>query len=754
MSPTFTFALAGNPNCGKTTLFNVLTGARQHVGNYPGVTVEKREGRVSAGNRELYLVDLPGLYSLTAYSADEVAARSFLVDGKPSCVIDVVDAGTLERGLYLSVQLLELGAPLVLALNMMDEARRKGLLLDTGLLARLLGVPVVETVARRGEGKDELVRQALAFAETRRGNWKPLEISYGPDVDQALLRMQARIEADRFLTDRFPPRWLALKYLEGDDDVTRLGRDAGPTSAALEDMANALSAHIRETMHTYTEAIISDYRYGFIASVLRRGVLKKDNTPDRIVLSDAIDRVATHALLGPLIMLAVLYGMFQLTFAASRSPMEWMEAGFALLGELTAAALPDGMLRSLLVSGVIAGVGGVLGFVPLICIMFFLLSCLEDLGYMARVAYMLDRVFRLFGLHGGSVMPFIISGGIPGGCAVPGVMAARTLRSPKERLATILSAPFMACGAKIPVFLLLIGAFFPEHPGTAMFAITLASWTAALLVARLWRGTVIPGASSPFIMELPPYRLPTLQGLLIHTGERAWQYVKKAGTVILAISIIMWATMTFPGLPADRMAAFEAGRDAINARIERIEAAPAGPSAVEDAPSALASGRETKETLEAERDALHNLQAEEALRHSLAGRLGVALEGVSRLAGFDWRVNIALIGGLAAKEVVLSTLATAYALGEAAPSGPGTPDIPGVPDIPDALKKQLANDPDFSPQAALALIACVILYAPCFVTVAVMAREASWGFAAFAVVANTILGFVTAVAIFQIGRAL
>jgi ferrous iron transport protein B len=757
MSPTFTFALAGNPNCGKTTMFNALTGARQHVGNYPGVTVEKREGRLTAGSRELSVVDLPGMYSLTAYSTDELAARAFLVNEKPSCVIDVVDAGTLERSLYLTVQFLELGVPLVLALNMMDEVRRRGLVLDTKLLSELLGVPVVETVAREGEGKDDLVHEAVAFAEKRRGAWKPLTLSYGADIDQTLLAMEARIEADRFLTDRFPARWLALKYLEADEDVMAMGRETGPTAAVLEDMAAKLARHIEATLGTYPEAVISDHRYGFIASLMKQGVLKTTANRDRIAQSDRADRVITHAVLGPVIMLAVLYLMFQITFFVGKFPMDWLAAGFDWLGGAASAILPEGMLRSLIVSGVIAGVGGVIGFVPLIIIMFFQLSFLEDLGYMARMAYMLDRVFRAFGLHGGSVMPFIISGGIPGGCAVPGVMAARTLRSPKERLATILSAPFMACGAKIPVFLLLIAAFFPENPGGVMFGITLASWAAALLVARLWRSTVITGASTPFIMELPPYRLPTLQGLCIHTGERAWQYIKKAGTVILAISILMWAAMTFPGLPQDKLDAFEAERAAVTAEMEAAKAAAPTPSeqAPEDKAPAEeqavgqpddAEGKEEAATpedpLKAKLDAIDNQQAEDALRYSLAGRLGQSLENVTRLAGFDWRVNIALIGGLAAKEVVVSTLGTAYALGKI------------DPEEADSLSERIAADPAFSPLTALALIAFSILYAPCFVTVVTMAREASWKWAGFAVVANTVLGFLVAVAIYQVGQLL
>jgi len=717
MAPTRTFALAGNPNSGKTTLFNALTGAHQHVGNYPGVTVEKREGHFMVDAREFRLVDLPGMYSLTAYSADELAARAFLVDEKPSCVINVVDAGTLERSLYLTVQFLELGVPVVLALNMMDEVRRRGLVLDTKRLAALLGVPVAETVARAGEGKTALVHEAVAFAAQRCGNWKPLVLSYGADIDRALADMEAVIEADRFLTDRFPARWLALKYLEDDEDVIALGRQTGPTAATLEAMAAKVAKHAQDTLGTYPEAIISDHRYGFIASLLKQGVLTAQAGRDRIAASDKADRILTQTVLGPLIMLAVLYLMFEITFFLGQFPMDWLEAGFDRLGSAASALLPEGMLQSLIVSGVIAGVGGVLGFVPLIIIMFFQLSFLEDLGYMARMSYMLDRVFRAFGLHGGSVMPFIISGGIPGGCAVPGVMAARTLRSPKERLATILSAPFMACGAKIPVFLLLIAAFFPAHAGRTMFLITLGSWAAALLVAKLWRTTVIAGESTPFIMELPPYRLPTFRGLCIHTGERAWQYVKKAGTVILAISILMWAAMTFPGLPAAQKAAFEAERAAVTADTHL---------AAKDA--------------QAKTEAIDNRQAEKALRHSVAGRVGTALEGISRLAGFDWRVNIALIGGLAAKEVVVSTLGTAYALGKVDPEEAGS------------LSEQIAADPAFSPLSALALIVFTILYAPCFVTVVTMAKEASWKWAGFAVAANTVLGFCAAVALYQLGR--
>ncbi len=728
MADKLTIALAGNPNSGKTTMFNALTGSRQHVGNYPGVTVEKKEGTCKLEGKEIHVVDLPGTYSITAYTAEELAARDFLVEERPDAVIDVLDANTLERSLYLAVQFLEMGVPLVLALNMMDEVRKRNMHIDSELLSSLLGLPVVETVGKTGEGRDKLIREAQAHAKAHRGLWKPLNISYGQDIDEALAEMVVLIEESEFLTDKYPARWLALKYLEHDVQIVAMGRRQGAVSAQLEDIAQKLSLHFERTMKTDTEALVADYRYGFIASLIKKGIVKRDASHDRIAASDKVDRVVTSTFFGPLLMLFILYAMFQATFILGEVPMGWFENFFGWLADSADSLLPDGMFKSMLVSGVIDGVGGVMGFVPLIVIMFLMLSFLEDLGYMARMAYMLDRVFKAFGLHGSSVMPFIISGGIPGGCAVPGVMAARTLRSPRERLATILTAPFMVCGAKVPVFILLVAAFFPDSAGNAMFWLTLVSWGLALLTAKFLRITVLRGEATPFIMELPPYRIPTLRGVLIHTWERAWQYIKKAGTIILAISILLWAAMTFPGLPEEKAASFEAQRQAATAQMQ----------------AAKDSGA-TKDALakfEAEVSAVDGLEAEAALRNSLAGRLGTSLEGISRLAGFDWRVNIALLGGVAAKEVIVSTLGTAYSLGEV------------DPEESEPLSQRIAQDPGFSPATALSLMIFIMLYAPCFVTVVTMAKEASWGWAGFALVFNTALAFALAAATYQIASGL
>lgn len=708
----FVVALGGNPNAGKTTLFNSFTGARQHVGNYPGVTVEKREGLVSFEGRDIHIVDLPGTYSLTSWSEEERVARNVLVYERPSAVIDVVDATSLDRNLYLTVQLLELGVPTVLALNMMDEIRKSGRRIHTEKLASLLDIPVVETVARKGEGKRELLQAAIGLAEGRAKNWKPLRISYGSDIDPVLDAICELLSEEKSEVLRpYPPRWLAVKYLEGDPEVRRLCHEEEKLGTKIKALSDRLHAHCRNVLGTPPESLMADHRYGFINTVTRQVVERGQDTLDeRIRISDAMDKVLTQRVIGPLVMLAVFYFMFVATFALGEYPAGWLENFFGWLSGTMTGLLPKGLLQSLVVSGIIDGVGGVLGFVPLILIMFLMVTFLEDAGYMARMAYMLDRVFRAFGLHGASVMPFVISGGIPGGCAVPGVMAARTLKSPKERLATLLTVPFMNCGAKVPVFLLLCGTFFAEHAAGAMFVITLASWAMALLVARVLRSTVIRGEAAPFVMELPPYRMPTLQGVLLHTWERAWQYIKKAGTIILAISILIWGLMTFPGLPEDVAQDFETRRSLA---------------------ATLSDGEKQVLAVEA-------AEAEAALRNSAAGRLGSLFEPVSSLAGFDWRTNIALIGGFAAKEVIVSTLGTAYSMGEV------------EPEEAEKLGERLARDPGWSLATAIALIAFVMLYSPCFVTVIAIVRESNWKWGLFSMGFNTVFAFVVSVILYQL----
>jgi ferrous iron transport protein B len=735
MKNSIHIALAGNPNSGKTTLFNSLTGARQHVGNYPGVTVEKKTGIRRHGNIDLVVTDLPGTYSLTAYSVEEIVARNFLVKEKPEVVVDIVDASNLERNLYLTCQFMELGVPVVIALNMIDVAHSRGIEINADKLSELLGAPVVPIIARSGKGVEHLLDTVVSVARDREKVWRPLHLSYGEDLDRLLEVMVPLIEEHRLLTDTYPARWTGLKILEDDDQILDMAMRADSALAhSLVQKSDQVTRHLQTTMEAYPEAIIADHRYGYIKSILLQGVMAQRYDVNRLYTSDRIDKVVTNRFLGPLIMAGVLFGLYSFTFHYSMIPAAWLEAFFGFLADTADRSLPDGPVKSMIISGVIDGVGGVLGFVPIIMFMFFGIAMLEDSGYLARVAFMLDRIFRIFGLHGSSVMPFIVSGGIAGGCAVPGVMATRTLRSPKERMATLLTVPYMNCGAKLPVMALLIGAFFSSHQARYMFLATVVSWSIALLAAKFFRSTVLRGPATPFVMELPPYRFPTFKGLLIHTWERTWQYIKKAGTVILGISILLWAMMTYPELPEEDTLRFDQQRQ------EVLAGYPA------DVVSALTgtTGNRSAEAEEAYRRLIQvdNAQAEQALRNSIAGRIGIVLEPVSRFAGFDWRTNIALVGGFAAKEVIVSTLGTVFSLGSVDPEDSSS------------LRERLARDRTWNPVVALAALVFIMFYAPCFVTVVCIAREAgNWKWAFFSMGFNTVFAFLLAVFIYQVGTA-
>ncbi len=685
-------ALAGNPNSGKTSIFNALTGAKQHVANYPGITVEIKEGKAHSGEYTAEVIDLPGTYSLTPYSPDEVAARDYLLEQHPDVVIHVVDASNLERNLYLTTQLMELGVPVLIALNMIDIAEARGIRIDSEGLSQILGIPVIRTVANRGTGSDELLKKAMSMA-IEGASWVPIDLSYGQSSDDALRILGKKIRETKLLTDMVPPAWLALRLLEQDSHtINRIEKLNSPAGDEILDMSADLADRVFREMNDETEGVIADHRYGFVAGVVKR--VKSNSSLNRVYLSDRIDRFLTNPFLGPVVMAAVLFGLFQFTFFISSGPIALMEGFFSWLHTIAWNILPEGLIRSMVVSGAIDGVGGVVGFVPLIMFMFFFISILEDTGYMARIAFLMDRIFRNFGLHGNSIVPFIVSGGISGGCAVPGIMAARTLRDPKERIATILSVPFMNCGAKLPIYALLIAAFFSAYEGLMLFLLILISWTFALLSARMLRSTVLKGESTSFVLELPPYRLPSMRSLLIHMWERTWLYLRKAGTVILFASIVMWALMTFPTLPPDQASSLT-GNELAQAR----------------------------------------------LSYSFAGRAGRAFESITKpLMGFDWKTDVALIGGFAAKEIVVSTLGTVYSMGEI------------DADDSSSLSEKLADEEGWNPVMAFALIMFTMLYIPCIATVAVIKRETrSWKWAGFAIVYTTGAAAVVATAAYQIG---
>ncbi len=675
-------ALAGNPNSGKTTVFNAITGARQHVGNYPGVTVEKKEGQRRVDDTIVHVVDLPGTYSLTAYSLEEVVARNFVINECPDVVVDVVDASNLERNLYLTTQFIELGVPVVIALNMMDAAEARGRDIDVELLSELLGVPIVPTVASRGGGIEDLI---AVMVETARAHRVPgREVRYGRELEEHIAEITQSLEHEEALAG-LPARWLAIKLLEDDDEVRDLVAERLDDGGDLLRRVERTRAHLEAVIGDDAEMALADRRYGFINGACAEATTT--SRAQRIDWSEAIDNVVTHRVLGIPIFLALMWGMFEMVFRLGAPPMRWLESAFGWLAAHLAFWLPDGPLQSLLVDGVIGGVGGVLIFVPQILLLFLAISLLEDSGYMSRAAFVVDRAMHYVGLHGKSFIPMLIGFG----CTVPAIMATRTLESRRDRLTTMLVAPLMSCGARLPVYVLLAGAFFPPYlAGKVIFGIYLLGVLLAALMARVFRSTLLKGPMAPFVMELPPYRMPTLPGTLLHMWERGWCYVRKAGTVILAASVVMWALLSWPEPPAH---------------------APA--------------------------DGLP------AIAHTAAGHIGRGLEPVLRPLGFNWKVGISLVAGLAAKEVVVATLATTYSLEESAEGSTA------------ALTEALRADPTFSPLVAIALMAFILIYPPCIAAMAVLWRESgSSKCLAIAVAYTTSLAWLVSFIIYQGGRLL
>lgn len=784
-----TVALSGNPNAGKTTVFNAITGARQQIANYPGVTVEKKIGKIVRKGYDFEIVDLPGTYSLTAYSLEEIVARDFLVNERPDLVVDIVDASNLDRNLYLAVQFMELGIPLIISLNMMDVAEARDITVDDKILSELLHVPVVPMVARSNKGIEDLLDKIIEVADEKK-EWRPAAISYGMDIDHSIEEIVTLIEKSKIYDKKYPSRWRALKCLEGDRQISDLLKRDLPLGKEIQSICDSTYKHTMNTLEEDPEGIIADHRYGFIAGITKKAVKRKIEL--RLNLSDKIDKVLTNRVVGPIFMAMVLYVIYAFTFWISELPLAWVEALFGGIRGIASALLPEGIVKSMVISGVIDGVGGVLSFVPLIMFMFFAIAILEDSGYMARIAYMLDRILRWFGLHGNSVMALIVSGGISGGCAVPGIMATRTLRDPKERIATLMVVPFMNCGAKLPVYAMLIAAFFSKYQARMMFILTILSWAFALFAAKLMRATALRGPKTPFVMELPPYRLPTLKGLLIHTWERTWHYIKKAGTVILAFSIILWAMMTFPGLSNEEANLFEKSREeftteflndphvegllsshrqveelnnlyklyhtkkmgdeiSVSLKPETARLLPLVEAAID-----LKNGNTPKEATDTVilkaayryldfRGKLALLEArrqQTALEGTIAGRIGLFLEPITAPLGFDYKTNIALVGGFAAKEVVISTLGTAYSLGEV------------ETDETLSLSKKLRENPDWDALLAFTLIVFIMLYVPCFVTLICIKKESSLYWALFSVAFNLFSAYFVALIIRQGGMAL
>ncbi len=776
-----TVALAGNPNSGKTTIFNNITGARQHVGNYPGVTVERREGFRRFEGKDLLLVDLPGTYSLTAHSLDELVARNVIINDKPEIIVNILDASNLERNLYLAVQLLELERPVVLALNMADVAENMGLRIDDALLSRKLGISVVRTVGNRNKGMDDLLKMVVdAAAKNKR---QPFALDYGPEIETKIGQVCDAIAA---LTEvKYPLRWLAIKLLENDQDVNK-AIGALPGGEKILAQVDGMRTELKAVFADDLELVIAERRYQFVGEIYREVAVSRQDLS--VTVSDRIDDILTHRVFGLPIFLGVMWLLFNIVFTAGAYPQGWIEDGFARLGEMAGQYMADGDLKSLVVDGIIGGVGGVVVFLPNIILLFLGIALLEDTGYMARAAFVMDRVMRAVGLHGKSFIPLLVGFG----CSVPAIMGTRTLENPRDRMVTILVAPLMSCSARLPVYTLLTAAFFSaEIAGTVLFSVYLVGIVLAVAMAFVFRKLLFPGATEAFVMEMPPYHLPTLRSILTHMWERSVLYLKKAGTLILAASILVWFATNYPAdveyskdydqaktQVEEQFTAAVTAEVLVPLKIEQIEdneslkalageigaihagqaeAGDGDKAAVEAATAAKLAGLENSEAdlypyamryyeLEREKqeatDKIAREQAGEKLAGSYAGRIGKAIEPVIAPLGFDWKIGVGLISAMAAKEVLVSTLGTIYSVG-------------AVEDDASSLQEALTADPAFSPLVAYTLMVFTLIYSPCLAALAVLRRETnSWKWTAFSFTYSTALAWVIALAIYQAGTLL
>ena len=806
-----TVALAGNPNSGKTSVFNNITGARQHVGNYPGVTVEKKEGSRRFREYDLTIVDLPGTYSLTSYSIEEVVARNFIMHERPDVVVHVVDASNIERNLYLATQFIELDVPLVIGLNMFDVARDRGIEFDLPKLSELLGARVVPMIARVGEGTDDLLEAIVEMAaQTTDGmptRSRALGLSYGKDVDDELDRLEPII-AEQGESHSHNARWLALKLLENDSDVRGSVHSEAVHAAVAKSMAR-LEGIFGDT----PEIVIADRRYGFVSGACQEAV--RNTVEARHSLSDQVDTVLANRALGLPIFFGLMYLVFQLTFTLGEPPMAGLEALFEWAGDTLRSYWPtgqDSLLLSLLADGIIGGVGGVVVFLPNILLLFLGIAFLEDTGYMARAAFIMDRLMHRIGLHGKSFIPMLIGFG----CSVPAIMATRTLDNQRDRLTTMLVIPLMSCGARLPIYALIIPAFFPKALNAPMLMlIYLIGILLAILAAKALRATLFRGESTPLVMELPPYRMPTLRAVAMHMWERAWLYVRKAGTVILGVSIVLWALSAFPRkdvTDTDYAAAAERAHESYAAAVQGMSPAlglPEGSTDLlralgrdgvqQDLPEGVAAFLGVRDRIlqadEAFADAVEQNEVEEgtprylALAHQHATSLEEIEEQAPEVyplavrylreirAGYEEtlkrlarserleRLQYSIAGRIGkAMEPALRPMGFDWRIGTALIGAFAAKEVfvaqlgivytaDADTGTPDTLRQRLRAN--YTPLTAFCIMLFALISTPCVATIATTRRESnSWGWALFQLFGLTALAWVLTTAVYQVGALL
>lgn len=705
-------ALAGNPNCGKTSIFNALTEAHQHVANYPGVTVEKRTGACNLGDRRAQIIDLPGTYSLSAYSPEERVAEQELATA-PDVVVVVADSTQLQRNLVLLAQVMQSGANPVLCLNMADEARAAGRAIDLALMERLLGFPVVQTVGHRGQGIDDLRRAVERAARSPVGRHR---LVLGEDLDRALANIRAALP--KSIAREPGGDWTAVRLLLG--DIRKTSRVAALEGGqAAVDEARRQRQQLEASSGREAAVFVTERYFGFVDGLLRE-VQTRATRLDARELTDKLDAVIVHPLLGLPVFALVMFAIFWLTFTLGDYPMGWIETGIQALGGWVSSLWPEGsasVLRSLLADGIIGGVGGVIVFLPNIVLLFLGLAFLEDTGYLARAAFLTDRVMHRFGLHGKSFIPMLTGFG----CSIPGIMATRTLENERDRLTTMLVLPLMSCGARLPIWMLLIPAFFaPTWRAPVLWLIYAIGIFFALGLALLLRRTFLRGDDAPFVMELPPYRLPTLRSLILKMVHRSGLYLRKAGTTILGISILLWAATSFPKPETYRV---------------DVQVA-AGQLAVRTADSPPADAGQNATVVSPEE--VEGRRAAEALEYSVAGRIGRSLEPVFAPLGFDWKVVTAMIGAFAAKEVFVSQMGIVYSIADAEEGTEG-------------LRAQLARD--YSPLVGFSMMLFLLIATPCMATVVVTRRESGrWRWALLQFGGLTGIAYLASLLVHQLGR--
>lgn len=712
-------ALVGNPNSGKTTLFNQASGRHERVGNYSGVTVDAKEARITKNSFKLKMVDLPGTYSLSEYTPEELYVRDHLIRKKPDVVINVIDASNLERNMFLTTQLIDMGLKVIIALNMYDELEHKGVKLDRDSLSKMLGIPIIPTIAIKGKGIQELIDKVIEVYKDEDPVVRTVNINFGQTIEKSIRKVKQVVEQDQLLASTYPPRYLAIKLLEEDHAIKELAEKSAKNKTEIAEVVKKEVEILEDEFSEISETILTDARYGFIAGALREtcsGYQEKALASNR-----NIDDLLTHKIWGFPVFIFFMWLMFQATFTLGSYPMEWIDMGVGSLSSFVSSILPDGPLHDLIVDGIIGGVGGVIIFLPNILILFFFISLMEDTGYMARVSFIMDRLMHKIGLHGKSFIPLLMGFG----CNVPAVMATRTLENRKDRIMTMLIAPFMSCSARLPVYVLIISAFFPKNQGLVLFSIYLIGIALAVVVALIMKKTVFAGQDVPFVMELPPYRFPTLKNTTQHMWYKGSQYLRKMGTFILLASILIWGLSYYP-----RNVEFSQDYDGL---INEVQTAGFVPQA-------------EKQNLMSE---LELAKASEHQEQSYIGRLGKFIEPAIQPLGFDWKIGISIITGLAAKEIVVSSMGILYQADADADEASGT--------LIDKLQQQvhtkgkLEGQKVFTPLVAFGFMLFILIYFPCVAVIAAIRKESNWRWAVFTMFYTTAIAWLAAFATFQIG---